>query len=219
MSDPGVPGATAAQYAWIDDWLGEVSGAYCLTLAHGLTPQDFLARIGALPEALPRRGLGPLAEASWQIWDRHQGERLLIGVAAVPGGWSLALEINGHLGVTPEIIVPLSAGTRVVSHYSNEAVDRFYYVEDRDIRLYFEPLFPAERDGSQPDALVEAMKQAGFELSEHDDDADDDDADDEDDIPTAASFALAEILTGVRLTAELLEDSNYLWGVALAPGL
>jgi hypothetical protein len=79
-----VPGATAAQYAWIDDWLGEVSGAYCLTLAHGLTPQDFLARIGALPEASPRTGLGPLAEASWQIWDRHQGEKLLIGVTAVP---------------------------------------------------------------------------------------------------------------------------------------
>lgn len=215
MSDPGVPGVTVAEYAWVADWLDSVSGAYCLTLVHGLTPQDVLARIGALAEAAPRRGLGPLAEASAEIWETHQGSRLLIGVTAVPGSWSLGLEINGYLGVTPGIIVPLSAGTQVVSHYLNNAVDRFYYVEDRDIRLYFEPLFPAERDGSQPDALVGPMRQVGFELRQ---DEDVEDIDAEDDLPTAASFALAETLTGVRLTAELLEDSSYLWGVVPDPG-
>lgn len=158
--------------------------------------------------------MGPLAEASFERWERHEGSRLLIGVTSVSGGWSLGLEINGYLGVTPEVIVPLSAGTRVVAHYLNSAVDRFYYLDDRDIRLYFEPLFPAERDGSQADALVGAMRKAGFQLG---DDEDLGVGDAEDDLPTAASFALAETLTGVRLTAELLEDSSYLWGVVPAP--
>lgn len=213
MSDPGVSGATAAEYAWVGGWLDSVSGAYCLTLIHDLEPQDVLGRIGALAEPAPRRGLGALAEASAEMWERHEDSSLLIGVTAIPGGWSLGLEINGYIGVTPEIIVPLSAGTRTVSHYQNNAVDRFYYAEDGDIRLYFEPLFPAERDGSQPDAFIDAMAQAGFELREDKDV----EYDTEDYLPTAASFALAEILTGVRVTAELLEDSNYLWGIA--PGL
>lgn len=209
MTEPGVPGATAAEYAWVGDWLSEVSGAYCLTLARGLTPPDFLTRIGAVEQAAPRRGLGPLAEASFDLWDSHQGEQLLIGVIPVCDGWSLGLEINGHLGVTPDVIGPLSAGTRVVSHYRNNAVDRFYYVEDTDVRLYFEPLFPADRDGSEPDALLAELSQAGFDLREPDDDYELGD----DDLPAASAFALAETLTGVRVTAELLESSSYLWGV------
>lgn len=218
MTDPGVPGATAAGYAWVGDWLSEVSGAYCLTLARGLAPPDVLTRVGAVAQVAPRHGLGALTEASFDLWERHQGEQLLIGVTAVSDGWSLGLEINGHLGVTPEVIVPLSAGTRIVSHYRNNAVHRFYYVEDRDIRLYFEPLFPAERDGSAPDAFVGAMRHAGFELDEDEDPADED-FEAEDDLTAAASFALAETLTGVRITADLLEDASYLWGVVPLSGL
>jgi Family of unknown function (DUF6461) len=35
----------------------------------------------------------------------------------------------------------------------------------------------------------------------------------------AASFALAEILTGVRLSPELIEDTSYWCGVVSAPPL
>jgi hypothetical protein len=133
-------------------------------------------------------------------------------VTTVPGGWALAMELNGHLGVTPGVIVPLSAGTVVVSHYRNDAVHRFYFVEDQVIRLYFEPLFPADREGSERDELAGAMTQAGFDLRE--------DAGAEGDVPAAAaSFALAEILTGVRVSPELIEDSSYWCGVVQAPEL
>ena len=37
------------------------------------------------------------------------------------------------------------------------------------------------------------------------------------DIPTEAAFALAERLTGVRITMELLEESRYECGVAPVP--
>jgi Family of unknown function (DUF6461) len=206
--------ATAADYAWVagDPAIFE---AYCLTLARGLTPAQFLARLGAQPEA-PRTGIGALYEPSYDLWAdnerlaSYRDDRLFIGVTAVPGGggdWALGVEINGHLGVTPEAIVPLSAGTRVVSHYLNQARDQFYWVEDGDIRLDFEPGSPAYREGSTPDALVDLMRDAGFELREEL----------QLDHPTEAAFALAERLTGVRLTMALLEEASYDCGIARVP--
>jgi hypothetical protein len=126
--------------------------------------------------------------------------------------WALGLEVNGSLGVTPEAIVPLSAGTRVVSHHrSVNASDDFYWVEDGDIRLFFQPGCPAWREGSTPDALTGEMRQAGFDIRE------DAEYDEEKDVTAEATFALAEHLTGVRLTPELLDESVYLCGVATAP--
>jgi hypothetical protein len=77
----------------------------------------------------------------------------------------LAVEPNGYLGVTEAAVVPLSFGTRLVSHFRNvNAVDHFYWIENGDIRLDFEPLFPADRFGSDPDGLVDVMRQVGFDL-------------------------------------------------------
>jgi len=54
------------------------------------------------------------------------------------------------------------------------------------------------------------MRLAGFDLRQ--------DAEyNEEDVTTEAAFALAEQLTGVRLTPELLDESVYLCGVAPIP--
>jgi hypothetical protein len=206
--------ATAADYAWFTERLEGLSDAYCLTLARGLTPAQFLARLNARPD-IPRTGIDGLFEPSMDMWDEvlkkgGMEEELLIGVTTVPGDggdWALAVEVNGYLGVTPGVIVPLSAGTRVVSHYYSSG-NRFYWVEDGDIRLYFEPLDPAYREGSTPDALVDAMREAGFDLSEDGENVEH---------PMEAAMALAERLTGVRITPEILEDSTYLCGIAPIP--
>jgi Family of unknown function (DUF6461) len=207
--------ATAADYTWVAEDPA-IFEAYCLTLARSLTPTEFLARIGARPEAL-RTGISALYEPSYDLWAAnarqasYHDDSLFIGVTAVPGNggeWALGVEINGHLGVTPEAIVPLSAGTRLVSHYLNQARYQFYWVEDGDIRLDFEPASPAYREGSTPDALAGAMQEVGFdlredtELQQH---------------PTEAAFALAERLTGVRMTMDLLEGSHYECGIARVP--
>jgi hypothetical protein len=201
--------ATAEDYGWVEGWLNDVQ-AYCLSLVRGLTPRDFLARLQAAPQA-SRTGFWALAEPSFEIWDKYQGELLFIGATTVPGDggdWVLGAEVNGFAGVTPELIVPVSARTRVVSHYFSDGVDRFYLVEDSDIRLYFEPLFASDRQGSTPDALADVLQQVGFDLREDGDNTDH---------PTAAAFALAEYLTGVRLTPDLLEDASYLCGVVRVP--
>jgi hypothetical protein len=200
--------ATAADYAWFEDQLPGLSEAYCLTLARGLQPQEFLARIGATERA-PLTGVSAIFEPSLEAWNAYDGTALLIAATAVPGDtgeWTLGVESNGFLGVTPAVIVPASAGTQIVSHFQNiEGVTRFYWIEDGDVRLLFSPLDPADREGSTPDAVTDIMRQVGFDLDEDSDNADH---------CVAAALALAEHLTGVRLTPELLERATYLCGIA-----
>ena len=210
-----VVAATAADYAWVAEDPA-IFEAYCLTLARGLTPAEFLAGIGARPEA-PRTGISALYEPSYDVWAdnerraSYQDFSLFIGVTAVPGDggdWALGVELNGHLGATPEAIVPLSAGTRLVSHYLNQARFQFYWVEDGDIRLDFEPASPAYREGSAPDALVDVMREVGFDLREDTELQQN---------PTEAAFAVGERLTGVRVTMGQLEESGYECGIARVP--
>jgi hypothetical protein len=202
--------ATATDYAWFDDRPDGLSEAYCLTLARGLTAEEFLTRARARPDRR-RTGVAALFEPSMALWDHYPEAGLLIGVTTAPGNggnWALGVEVNGVLGVTEEVIVPLAAGTTVVTHFRNaNATDHFYWIEDQDIRLHFEPLFPWHRQGSTPDVLAGIMQQVGFDLRD----------DGETPHPARAAFALAEYLTGVRLTAELLEESSYICGIAPIP--
>jgi hypothetical protein len=125
--------ATAADYAWFGDRPAGLAEAYCLTLARGLKPEEFLGRIGALPER-SRIGVDALFRPSMRRWDTYPKAGLLIGVTSVPGDggdWALGIEINGFLGVTEEVVVPLSAGTTVVSHFRDaNATDHFYWIND-----------------------------------------------------------------------------------------
>ncbi|MEO3874031.1 DUF6461 domain-containing protein [Nonomuraea sp. B12E4] len=110
--------------------------------------------------------------------------------------------------MAPKAIVPLSAGTRLVSHSRNvNAVGYFHWVEDGEIRLSFDPLFPSFRRGSAPDELSAMMQRVGFDLGDDIDRS----------IHDKAAFALAEHLTGVKLTPQLLEESTYLCGLAPRP--
>lgn len=202
---------TAADYAWFHERFPDLAEAYCLTLVRGLTPADLLSRIGARPEPGLTR-LDAMFEPSLRLWDADapaSGRELLIGVTTVPGSdWALGIESNGFLGVTEEVTVPLSAGSTVVSHYRNfNAGGSFYWIQDGEIRLHFDPIDPTWREGTSPDALVAVMRQVGFDLDE----------DGETEHPAEASLALAEYLTGVRVTAELLEESTYQCGIAPLP--
>ncbi|MFD0852608.1 DUF6461 domain-containing protein, partial [Actinomadura adrarensis] len=131
----------------------------------------------------------------------------LVAVTEAGGDWALAVEANGYLGVTEDAIVPLSAGTRLVSHFCNvNALDRFCWVEDGEIRTTFEPLFPSHREGTAPDELLKPMRAAGFNLE----------GSNAENAPFSA-FALAEHLTGVRVTAKLLRESHFQCGLAPIP--
>lgn len=204
--------AVAADYAWIDgDDEGGLFEAYCLTLVRGLTPRAFLDRLGAelLFEELPLDER--FFEISFEYWGApHYGDVQFIGATTVPGDggdWTLAVEVNGHLGVTDSVMAPVSAGTRLVSHRYNggNGVGHFCWIEDGDPRLSFEPLFAWNRDGSTPDALLADLREIGFGLDEESDEIGP---------TTTAAFALADRLTGVRITPGTLTDAVFRCGAA-----
>lgn len=192
----------APEYTWFSNT--QLSYAYCLTLVQGLDRAEALRRLDAEP-AGHQNGVRDFIRFAHDSFP-WRGGPFVIGAVELDD-WTLLVESNGYLGVTTAVIRPLSAGTRVVSHHRNvDAEDCFCWMEDGDLRLRFEPLFPYDRDGSDPDGLLEVMREVGFDLR------DDEDRDYE--LHTEAAFALAEHLTGVRLTQDLLESADYLCGKA-----
>ncbi|RMI47197.1 hypothetical protein EBO15_03145 [Actinomadura harenae] len=185
--------------------------AYCLTLVRGIAPGEFMRRLGArvLRDAAPLDEW--FVETSFDYWDTpHHGDVQFIGATTVPGDggdWTLAFEVNGYLGVVPELMVPVSMGTRLVTHRYNNGNGHgdFMWIEDGDLRLDFEPLFAFQRSGSAPDGLLDEMREIGFDL---------DPETDEIGPSTSGAFALAERLTGVRVTEALVEGASFLCGEA-----
>jgi hypothetical protein len=194
----------ATDYGWLRERHAALRESYCVTLAGALTPADLLEALGAEPG--PRiAGVAGLFEPSFDAWSQRQGDELFVGVAAV-GDWSLMVEVNGYLGVTSSALRPLSRGRTIVAHHRNiDAVDHFVWLADGELLLHFEPLSPYRRDGSRADGFLVEMRESGFRL---DPDAELDDRN------TEAAFALAERITGVRLTAELLDSLEFTCGTA-----
>jgi Family of unknown function (DUF6461) len=96
-----------------------------------------------------------------------------------------------------------STGTRIVSHFRNiDALRLFHRREDGELRTQFES--PLYRSGSTPDDLTEAMARVGVDLVDGGSDV-------------AMSLALAEELTGVRVTADLFDNALYTTGIVEMP--
>jgi hypothetical protein len=71
-------------------------------------------------------------------------------------------------------------------------------------------MFPTERFGADPDAIVEDIRGVGIPLDVDSDDVLGVDLD-------AAGFALAQRITGVACTPELFEDGDFVVAVAAMP--
>lgn len=198
---------TADDYTWLHEQYASLMAAYCVTLVGAITPERLLQELGA-EEDIRVTGVEALREPSSDCWYQHYGDPLFVGVAAV-GEWSLMIEHNGYLGVTDAAMLPVSRGRTVVSHFRNvNAMDHFYWFEDGETRLHFEPLFAHARDGSHADEpeLLAKMRESGFDLREDDDRSYD--------RHTEAAFALAHRLTGVRLTPELFASLEFTGALA-----
>ncbi|MFE5842951.1 DUF6461 domain-containing protein [Streptomyces niveus] len=189
---------SAAEYGWFD----RIRAMYCMTYVKGLTPSEFLARVGVTPYP-DQDGLSSLYSTHWTDPLDIDNHWRFIGATQVQGDggpWTLAIESNGWIGESDEYMSPASAGTQVLSHYQNASGrTSFNWWEDGELRTTFE--FPHSRRGSTPDDLVEAMRRVGFDVSP------------EGESPgQLAKLALAEELSGVRVTAGLLANSSYACG-------
>ncbi|MGV9266031.1 DUF6461 domain-containing protein [Kitasatospora sp. NPDC003701] len=212
--------AHATDYAWFETGeFAPIREAYCLTMVEGVSGGELLRRFGAAPG---RRvtGVQEVLEA-WEQYEDGEGEAdealhgrededLLVVAVAELDGWTVALEVNGYLGTTWELLPGLAEGTRLVSHFRNvNAVDHFHWQEGGRNRLHFEPLFPAERDGSDADAVAELLAEVGFDVSAAEGRSIE--------RTTAAAFALGEELTGLRLTPERLRTAEFVIGYVPEP--
>nr|WP_042190418.1 DUF6461 domain-containing protein [Kibdelosporangium sp. MJ126-NF4]CTQ94873.1 hypothetical protein [Kibdelosporangium sp. MJ126-NF4] len=196
--------STAHDYTWFAEQFPALREAYCITLVRGLTAEEVLHILKA-EDITVVTGNDSLQQAAADAWDEHDGDPLLVGVTTV-GEYALMVESNGYIGVTPEFYTPLSRGTRLVAYFRNVNADcHFCWVEDEDVKLTFEPLFPTQRHGSDPDGLADVMQQVGFDF------------DGGHTLHTEATFALAEHLTQVRLTPELLRSAEYMCGTVSLP--
>ncbi|MFI5866636.1 DUF6461 domain-containing protein [Streptomyces sp. NPDC051546] len=207
--------ATAADYGWIRAspslFAYALEGGYTLTLVRGLAPARVLEVVGAEPADVCE-GFDGLVSAHDELLDvyGYSPDSFLAGAFAVPGeggDWTLVMEFGGDVGTRPRFMEALSAGSRAVSHTSNggKPMDFFHWYEAGELRLTFES--PADRAGSTPDELNGALSELGLNPS-----GDPDPGVDE----KAAVFALAERLTGVRVTEELLRDAVYVTGEVFA---
>ncbi|MCJ0874123.1 DUF6461 domain-containing protein [Streptomyces sp. AP-93] len=203
--------ATAGDYGWIRAspslFAYALEGGYTLTLVRGLTPARVLEVVGAEPrdacdgfhdlvfehtEALDAYGYSPDAFLAGAFTVQGEG-----------GDWTLVMEFGGDLGTRPRFMEALSAGSRAVSHTSNggKPMDFFHWYEAGELRTTFED--PADRTGSAPDELIGVLSELGLNpTGDRDPEVDE----------KAAVFALAERLTGVRVTEELLRDAVYATG-------
>uniref|UniRef100_A0AAU2VF74 DUF6461 domain-containing protein n=1 Tax=Streptomyces sp. NBC_00003 TaxID=2903608 RepID=A0AAU2VF74_9ACTN len=198
--------ATAADYVWINERFPDLSEAYCFTLVHNLTPSDVLARLGGHSEP-SQTGVTAIVDAAFELLDLSDNTRQLIAMTTV-GDWTLLIEPVGYLGVTEERALPASVGTRWVSHFVNiNGLTSFLWAEDTTGRLTFEPAVPDRRGGTTPDELLEAMRHCGFQFW-------DETTDIAEHLAAEAAFALAEHLTGVRITPGLIQDTTFICGSA-----
>lgn len=209
---------TAHDYAWIrtSPLFGHMmESGYTLTLIRGRTPGVVLRAMEAEPRGTGE-GTAGLIEANdahredqgYDYWD----DSYVAGAFSVPSGkgdWTLVLGFDGGLGLAAPCVEALSKGGRVVAHSSNggKPLHFFNWFEDGELRTTFEGA--SSRDGSTPDELVPLLREVGFPLTsegEHDETAPDVDE-------KAAVLALAERLTGIRVTEAVLRDAAYELGL------
>ncbi|MFJ8108293.1 DUF6461 domain-containing protein [Streptomyces sp. NPDC096132] len=205
---------TADDYAWIRSspvFRHALQTGYTLTSVRGVAPEEVLRRMEAEPQDVCL-GVDTLIERQGELLDAtdYWDESFLAGAFSVPGeggDWTLVLAFDGGGGMRSRFLEALSAGGRAVVHSSNggKPIHLFHWYEDGVLRTTFE--WPTARDGSTPDDLNSLMREVGFDLS-----------DDESDTGTrvdtkAAVLALAERLTGVPVTEELLRDAEYRLGL------
>ncbi|MFE0631314.1 DUF6461 domain-containing protein [Streptomyces sp. NPDC058864] len=206
--------ATAHDYAWIRScplFGYALECGYTLTLARGVTPGEVLRVMGAELQGTCT-GADALIERQDELRDPmdYWDDSFVAGAFTVPGeggDWTLVLHVGeGGTGMQPRFLEALSAGGRAVVHSSNggKPMDFFHWYEDGELRTTFER--PTVRAGSTPDALNSSIREVGWALS-HDEYGTGGGVD-----TKAAAFALAERLTGVRVTEELLRDAEYQLG-------
>jgi hypothetical protein len=183
---------SADDYAWFTEQCADLADAFGVVLVRGRTPAEVVAASG---DPKPARAVG------------------LHRLTSLPGPVVAATELDGWtLLLTPRSVPAdrrLSRGTVLVAH----AGDRFLWARDGEVLLEFDPADASRRSGSDPDGLLEILDRLGFDTAGGDGAGPGDDGGWGDEVRhRERSLALAEQLTGVRITLEALEAATFTCG-------
>ncbi|MFI6515469.1 DUF6461 domain-containing protein [Spirillospora sp. NPDC050679] len=194
------PPPLPAAYAWMDrtpPWQAwHRAQTHALTWIDGVEPAEVFALYAAEPlgehrladlEGVDDNGLvGATRIGDWAFF--HQ-----------PGEWR-------SLSVDHAPWISRRLRTAVVTFWQIGSFrDKFGYARDGDLKVEFDPLFPGDRHGTEPDLLTEQMSQAGL-LPVADGDAPDHSA--------LRALEVARLITGVHITPQVL-DGRFQWTLIL----
>nr|WP_042185077.1 DUF6461 domain-containing protein [Kibdelosporangium sp. MJ126-NF4]CEL16500.1 hypothetical protein [Kibdelosporangium sp. MJ126-NF4]CTQ90452.1 hypothetical protein [Kibdelosporangium sp. MJ126-NF4] len=182
----------ADAYPGVYPFLGEI---FCLTFVKEVDATEALRRMGGYPDTIDTRTLT-------EIGDLHNFDDGFPDMASAValGDWTVLFEPSGFTG--SGLITALSLGTEAVSVLRHDyASPRFGYAVDGELITEFDPTFPTNRHGADPDRLLPQMLDVGFTVTEDEEGEFDDDMFDDD---TARSLRLTERLTGALPTFEVL---------------
>ncbi|MEU6716897.1 DUF6461 domain-containing protein [Nonomuraea sp. NPDC046802] len=172
--------------------LGEI---YCVSFVRDLSPEEALRRFGVDEETMDEVAFDELDYRS--VESMRADAAGYIGAARV-GDWTVVIEPGGWLiAVADKIYARVSRGTEVVSVCRHDyAEDTFAYIVDGTPVVWFDPMYPEERSGSDPDRFVTKMHEVGLD-PDHDIDGP------RIDRPMESSFALASSITGLSFSTDL----------------
>lgn len=185
----------AEQYAWFVGYSG--SDSYCLTLVKDRSEMEVLSLLGG--DDVRRV---PNMDAVWHETQELEETAGVVAALAVEG-WVLVFEPYGYRGVNRAVAERLSSGTRCVSHFRNIELDTaFMWAEDGAVQAKFELQSPWDIAGAKALEMKDVLMRAGFAAFESGDNR----------LPRIylpAAMALTDMLTGLRITRDLLDDSPY----------
>ncbi len=178
--------ATPEDYDWIDESiLGE---AATVTLARNRTARELLKAFRVDETSDPI--------SADDMMDHY--DRSLVGVARTAAG-SFAIEPNGFAGSEQEVLEAIATeGTDVASVYWNvNGRALFSYALNGEVVTAFDPYQPDERWGTHHDLLGPLMEALPFPAP---------DVEQFDIWPVQVALALAEEITGVKVTERLVDE-------------
>lgn len=194
---------SATDFAWVPGSLLGSHLGYCVGLVKGISPEELLGRLQADRQGTCT-GLTALYRRNDDVQrrlDYEYGHFQLIGAAPVRGAggqWTVMVEFNVAVGFNHRLMTQVSAGTQAVTHHLNPVgKGGFHCWQDGRLLTRFE--WPGDRGGEDPDMLNEAIDRVGVGAAEG--------------RKSEEYFALAEHVTGARLTPELLEQATFSAGI------
>ena len=199
--------APMGKTATYDDYLwAERSAAFhsfCLALVKDSKVGDIIGQLPVI-EDLGSLSFSELHERSYRDWD---SDRLLVGLLQIDS-WTAMYEINGFVGITPEIVMPMSKGRQIISHHYSDGnlSHSFNLYEDGRFTARVDPgIGIADLWAADPDmlsTLTSMMRESGFDQTVQDNP-------DGQQHDRAAAFALTERMTGVQLQPHTIADATF----------